>query len=292
MPSKHSEETSEPNVPISQAHVLVCGVARNCAHSAPGSIAALHQAARQVGTVRYHIVESDSDDNTAGILTELSTLYPLTFQSEGNLRSTMPSRTDRIAHCRNQLVDLVKTKEFDDIDFVVMADLDGLNETVSAKGLASCWGVKAPWGALTANQPEKYYDIWALRHDDWVPDDCWARFRRLKPEFGKKIAREMAIDSRQISIPSRAQVIEVDSAFGGLALYRKAAFIAGKYRGSNPDGSEVCEHVPFHAGLREAGFRVFINPALVNSAPMEHISGAPSLLQQLFQKLGRLFSNA
>lgn len=291
MSSTHAEAEPEPSVAISHARVLICGVARNCEQSIANSVAALYDAAKQFGEVRFHIVESDSSDGTIRALGQLSELYPLTFQSEGKLRRTMPLRTERIAYCRNQLVDLVRASEFGEIDFVLMADLDGLNESISAEGLSSCWEVQAPWGVLTANQPNGYYDIWALRHSDWMPGDCWENYRSLEPKFGKKIAKEIAVSSRQIAIPTSARVIEVDSAFGGLGLYRTTAFLSGKYRGTNPDGSEICEHVPFHAQLRGAGHRIFINPAFVNSTPQEHVGLTIPLLKRLFRKFRTLVSN-
>lgn len=221
------------------------------------------------------------------MLGNLSERYPLTFQTEGTLRTTVPNRTDRIAHCRNRLVDLAKSREFETFDYVLMADLDGLNDNLSHAVLAGCWEVKVPWDVLTANQPEGYYDVWALRCEGWLNEDCWAAARRLEPDLGKKRAVEMAVRSRQITIPADASPIEVDSAFGGLGLYRRAAFISGRFRGSAADGTEICEHVPFHADLRDAGFRIFINPALVNSAPLEHITSAPAALERMLQKFRR-----
>lgn len=277
----------ERAIPISQSRILVCGVARNCENSLAKSIQALSNATRFFHEVRFHIVESDSADRTPQILDDLGKLYPLTFQSEGKLCRVIPSRTSRIAHCRNQLVELAKTPEFESFEYVLMADLDGVNNDVHPSVLANCWNIRTPWDVLTANQPEGYYDVWALRCEGWLSEDCWVAARELEPVFGKKIAIEMAVRSRQIRIPASTALIEVDSAFGGLGLYRRAAFISGHYTGSTPEGTDICEHVPFHADLRNAGFRIFINPALVNSSPSEHLAMAPSTGGKLLQKLWR-----
>ena len=29
------------------------------------------------------------------------------------------------------------------------------------------------WAVMTANVKGRYYDIWALREDNWSPNDCW-----------------------------------------------------------------------------------------------------------------------
>ena len=44
----------------------------------------------------------------------------------------------------------------------------------------------------------------------------------------------------------------------------------GRYRGLEPDGSEICEHVTFHAELRARQQRIFINPRMINAAYTDH----------------------
>ena len=47
------------------------------------------------------------------------------------------------------------------------------------------------------------------------------------------------------------------SAFGGLAIYRTAAYLRGTYA-----GEEDVEHVPFHRSIaRETGQHMFLNPS-------------------------------
>jgi hypothetical protein len=86
-------------------------------------------------------------------------------------------------------------------------------------------------------------------------------------------------------------MIEVDSAFGGLGIYKRDALLAGRYIGLDDAGNEACEHIYFHTNLRKAGYRIFINCALVNSA--HHIDPPPPLPKgrtmagiKLLQKLG------
>jgi hypothetical protein len=58
----------------------------------------------------------------------------------------------------------------------------------------------------------------------------------------------------------------VDSAFGGLGIYRREAFLAGRYAGTDDlaGGIDVADHTPYHRQLRQKGYRIFINPALIN----------------------------
>ena len=55
------------------------------------------------------------------------------------------------------------------------------------------------------------------------------------------------------------QRLEVDSAFGGIAIYKVSIIGDCKYIGSYDDGTELCEHVPFHQCIKENGGKIYIN---------------------------------
>ena len=42
----------------------------------------------------------------------------------------------------------------------------------------SCWQYQN-WDVFTANTSDIYYDIWALRHNNWSPNDCWQNKKDL-----------------------------------------------------------------------------------------------------------------
>jgi hypothetical protein len=73
-----------------------------------------------------------------------------------------------------------------------------------------------------------------------------------------------------INLPREAEWLEVDSAFGGLAIYKKSIMSQGSYIGLYDNGIEVCEHVPFHFGIRQKDGKIFINPRLINTDYTEH----------------------
>jgi len=64
--------------------------------------------------------------------------------------------------------------------------------------------------------------------------------------------------------------IEVESSFGGLAIYRREALADALYVGVTASGEEVSEHVPMHQQLRAKGKRIFINPRFINAKYTEH----------------------
>jgi hypothetical protein len=208
------------------------------------------------------------------------------------LRKTIPSRTDRIAHCRNVCLDVFRDDpRFRQCEFAVMADLDGVNTRLSSNGLMSCWDFH-DWDVCTANQNGPYYDLWTLRHSAWCNGDCWEEAQAMIPLIGREQALQLAIYSRMIYLPTSTPPIRVRSAFGGIAIYSKEAYRYGaRYSGTRADGSPASDHVALHEALDSAGFRIFINPAMVNAGMTEHaepLGVLPSLLRYLrIRKISR-----
>ncbi len=277
--------SSRPSV--ADSVVLLAGTVRNSGRALEQSLVALRHAAAGFRDLRVLIVESDSTNNNVTRLAALSDEPTVRTISLGALRHAMPLRTERIAHSRNRIVEEVQSARYADVDYVILADFDGVNRTVTRVGLESAWSAPEPWDVVTANQTGPYYDIWALRHPHWCPGDCWASVRALTPVIGRRAARRLAVHARQVRLPVDAGLIEVDSAFGGLGIYSRSAFVSGRYVGVDTEGNEICEHVSFHADLRAAGFRIFINPSLQNQTQRAHLGGAGSTASAVRRVLAR-----
>jgi hypothetical protein len=235
------------------------------------AVETLARATAGFANVQFLVIESDSTDAT---LAELARLRQQSERFEfialGSLAERIPARTERIAHCRNRyLEELRSNARYSSVDYVMVADLDGVNNDLRREALETCWSTTTPWDVVAANQRDAYYDIWALRHPDWCPVDCHEQYERLRGIFDRPRALAIAIHSRMARLSPRAAWIEVDSAFGGLAIYRREALLAGDYSGI-AGGKSICEHVPLHAQLRAKGFRIFINPALINAHRTDH----------------------
>lgn len=255
--------------------VLVAGVVRDCEKTIAHSISHLQNAIAANGKVRFLIIESDSGDGTVKELERLrSVIADFQYITCGQLADTIPRRTDRIAHCRNlYLKEIRSNPEYASVDSVVVADLDGVNDQLSREAYLSCWS-NSEWDVCTANQSRFYYDIWALRHPLWNPDDCWDQCRFLKSlGMSSDAAKYVGVYSKMVTISPGSEWIEVESAFGGLGIYKKSALLQGTYQGTDANGREVCEHVSFHRELRNGGVRIFINPSLINTGRTEHVRG-------------------
>ena len=271
---KNAEHLTRPYTwkDLPTKHFLVVGLARNCGNTIKQDVLKLHSAVRPIQNLHWLIIESDSNDDTIAKLTELELeIKQFRFISLGALQKGMPLRTERIAYCRNKyLEELRHNSSYRDVDYVIVADLDGINKFITEQAFLSCWS-KDGWDVCTANQRGPYSDIWALRHKIWSPNDCWSQYSFLvEHNLPSEEASFAAVYSKMISIAENSDWIEVDSAFGGLAVYRRDALDDAEYVGLDELGNQLCEHVTFHSILKSKGRRIFINPKLINTNSTEH----------------------
>lgn len=261
-------------IPLGEASILVVGLARDCEEHLSESIECLAKAFGASKAIKFLIIESDSSDETVNHLSYEATIRPgFRYESLGNLRQKLPLRTERIAFCRNSYLNLIReSRDYCNVDYVVVADLDGVNSSISASAVTSCWS-RGDWDVCTANQFGNYYDIWALRHPLWSPNDCWAQSRFLMASGSSRFnAIFSSVLIRMINIDPSDNWISVKSAFGGLAIYRKCVLDGGGlYEGLNESGVEVCEHVSLHEHICSMGGKIFINPRMTNTSPSEHV---------------------
>ena len=259
----HSSNDDEPAV-------LIVGCVRNVMRTLLEDLDALRSAFVGV-SVCVFLVESDSKDDTVLLLSELAEKDEnLRFVSLGNLADSVPSRTDRLAKCRNRyLQELDDYSGYDHVKHLCVADFDGVVQHLDSgdmRRLLSGVG----WDALFANHHEYYYDIFALRHKEWCPNDYRVDVARLESQgFSHLSALDRALHRRMKSIPADSEWISVDSAFGGLALYRREAIRNSRYAGSYA-GVDICEHVPFNESIKSTGGKLFICPSLIIGGNTEH----------------------
>jgi hypothetical protein len=169
---------------------------------------------------------------------------------------------------------MLKTANLVHFDHLIVFDLDDVNTmsipvktfVEAIEFLDSC-GRNA---GVFANQLP-YYDLWALRHEVWCPGDCWSEVVKRPAYLPKHRAIERYVGSRQIQIEPNARPVPVQSAFGGLAIYKMPFVTSARYVGLLPDGSEVCEHVAFNRDITLAGGSLYIFPKLLNGAPPNHV---------------------
>lgn len=226
------------------------------------------------GEVDIYLVESDSTDSTIEVLAKLGKKRNLKFVSMGILEDQIPNRIDRIRHCRNIYVDFIRNSE-KKYDYIVVADMDGMNKGLSKRAFSKVFSTKQDWHMCAANQKFGYYDIYALRASNWSENDYQRELQEKKS--GSKLTywqedrlRKSVIYSKMRRIPRSSEWIKVESAFGGLAVYKSDIFRNFDYAARTNEESFECEHVTLHRKMIETGMKVFICPEMINSAFNEY----------------------
>ncbi len=200
-------------------------------------------------------------------------------------------RTDRLAKIRNVYLDALRNDEHA-APFTIVMDFDNVNECeIRVEGILRSLAFlnEDPMrAACFAVQENLLFDVWALRHPTHCPDDCWQRVESRPVWMSYDRAVWAYVGKRQRAFPVH-ELSEVESAFGGLGLYRTAFLVGSHYEGLI-ENREVCEHVALHAGIRAAGGRLFVCPWLRNNAPQEHLVWRPRIIDVLRQAYRRLAS--
>ncbi|UJR16637.1 hypothetical protein I4U23_003537 [Adineta vaga] len=221
----------------------------------------------------YHLYlgESDSQDNTLKFIQDWANndSKHVSIYTAGNQRLRLLLRTQRLAHCRNNLLQRART-EMSSFDYYLVLDVDVTSsDTFSVNNFLSNFNYPlSSWAAMTASQSDRYYDIWALRTSPTVTFDFLERSRQVSivPIAWGSVLKNL-ISRHFKGIPRDHPLIDVESAFGGAAIY-STRHLTDKcvYDGWRNYGlwfyREQCEHVSFNLCIREnaGGGKFFINP--------------------------------
>jgi hypothetical protein len=233
--------------------ILVVGTVRNVEKSITTEITKCLNALSKFKTINFYLVESDSDDNTLKKLEELKeNLTNFSFVSLGFLDEKISDRLDRIRFCRNSYVKYIRTLNKEKTpDYVFVVDLDGMNSALNSQSVLSCF-VRNDWDVVVSNQTFGYYDILALRHTKWQKND-WTKeyeqerkkvkgpnskfwLQRVRYNFEIDKVKHRVLYSKMIRIDKETPWIEIQSGFGGAAIYKTEVF--KKYDYSRPHQNE------------------------------------------------------
>jgi hypothetical protein len=250
-----------------EASVCFVGLARNCATHLKDNLERLRCIGQRFLGWQLHIETNDNDDDTDQVLVDFAKAHrQATFTSRRLGRQHFTAefagpRTAALAEYRSDCQRWVRDNARH-ADLVVVIDFDAwggwsdagffhgvgtLYSNADAYGVASV-SLMEHLAVVVANdgKPEftrawQHYDAWSLRLNSYL-DDYTAGVGGWKHQWLP---------------PVGSPPIPVCSAFGGLAIYDKWAFLKGTYSG------EDCEHVPFHRTIAErTGQRLFLDPAM------------------------------
>ena len=258
---------------LQEKPVLVVGIVKNIEKTLKKDIQNISTALEFFKEVHWFLVQSDSTDKSEQILSEIKKInINFKYLSIDIPENSYSFRTERLAIGRNKYLSYIR-ENIDPIQFpyIVIADFNLLNNKLSSEAVLSSWS-RDDWDVVTANQSGRYYDIWALRHPLWSPNDCWEQHEFLKKYIKiPEIVNAYSIKSRMLRIPKGTDWIPVESAFGGFAIY-KSNFLMHNffYDGKNEAGNMICEHIYFNKKIKQSGASIFINTSLINANYTDH----------------------
>jgi hypothetical protein len=177
--------------------------------------------------------------------------------------------TRRLAHCRNKLLQRARayTPSF---DYYLVLDVDVTSSNIfnTDNFLTNFVYPLSSWAVMTASNTYYYYDAWALRSSPTITYDFWDRARHQSFfSIAWRSQRRKFVGMHNKGIPRDHPLIEVESAFGGAAIYA-AQYLSNEcvYNGWMDHGwwfyRQQCEHVSFNQCVRRnaGGGKFFINP--------------------------------
>ncbi len=281
---------------LNNLNVIFAGCAKNCEKYLPDVFSNIKSYSSIFKKSFKIIVENGSSDDTKKILkkhkNDESILH---FRDDLNL---IEHRTIRLASARNLIIEEIKNNQkLKDFDLLIMLDFDDrsifkIEENNLIKAIEFLFS-KNNIAAVFGNQPDLYFDMWALMDEHNFKGDYFGdalKFATSKMQSTDKITKEILFDlkknyfdKKKISFSINSPPIKVISAFGGLGIYKIKKIIENKniYEGEQEinirfkDGVDKnifyqrCEHKSFHQGFNDINSDLFILPYLINSKKVD-----------------------
>lgn len=219
-------------------NVIICGVVKNASAYLNNNLKLSVELGKLCNTYKIVIYENNSTDSTKDILKS--------YMNNSNFMIIMEDidekvikynskiwaytavtgsdhscRIEQISNARNKLIDEIKNDRYMDFNYVVMIDLDAKNFQIN--GIINSLNIikENPNYILYGNSLE-YYDYYALRSPH-------SEHHLFGPEVMGEVFWQN-IKNKKLKIDNRSsKLVEVYSAFNGIGVYSKDAFIKFTY---------------------------------------------------------------
>lgn len=254
--------------------IVICSIVRNAEKGLRRNIPVIDALTKSFDDWKVVVYENDSVDNTKSILRDWEEKYQenvFVISEDIDKESTIPSslanevnpffsakRISKMAMLRNKYLDYVEGKGWNP-EYLMVVDLDVAQ--LYLDGIIDCFNTADKWDAITAfgysTSPKirrRYHDSYAL-----CEKGC-----ENEPQTEDKIHH--LADEYAVKCKKKGNLIPVDSAFGGLAIYKYTAIKGLRYTllSNEDDRVEVyCEHFSLNRQMAKRGhYRIFINPRM------------------------------
>lgn len=263
----------------SQSTVVICGMLRDASSNLKNIQLRVEKLGATFKDYRVLIVENDSADDTRPLLLKWVKENPrvtvlgcgVNMCEDEGCHLSLPKteghgvdrrRIDKMIYLRNIYLDYVRT-HYPSMDYTIVWDLDIIG-SVYLDGVHNSMGYLSPsidprretsvmtangmyrWGLLTL-----YYDTYALLQHGEGFDINYKTASDVRKGLGFRYIRGQA-------------PVEVQSAFGGFAIYRTSALLSPNvnYEQSPSDGENImCEHTNL---CKKMVGKVYVNPSMIH----------------------------
>lgn len=208
------------NNSIEKKSIVFVGLARDCESVIKLNIDLLLKLGNYFKDFKIIVFENDSRDDTRKILSKIK-IDNVQIIYLPSLDVKYLERTERLAYIRNiGLNEALKTN----FDYYCPVDLDGVLTTngyeFDINGFLSNFYYEEFWDAVFPVSHGFYYDLWALRHSQLSPDDWMIAESKGISALGIDIIRSREIFTRQYDLRKMSGWLKVNSAFGGIGIYK------------------------------------------------------------------------
>lgn len=269
------------------------GLARDCEDTLEENIRAILDICEQISAenCKILIAENDSQDETRKILKKFEDKNSIELFLFDTLDEEYQIRERRIAYLRNFLLNKIQNiSRIEDSKIpklYVPIDLDSrIAQSIDIdQFLRECQRVvnHQTDAVFPASEPY-YYDIYALRAEGWVEEDCLNKVQESRMRIGSFASKIKYIYSKQKSIEELGKYrrtkkgrISVKSAFGGVGIYNLEKLRDASYKRDDDYPQDTCEHVLLNKTVDSKE----ISTNFVVQAPQEHIRYKISRLERI-----------
>lgn len=161
-------------------------------------------------------------------------------------------RTLKIARARNSFLERIHNNStLSKFDYIIQTDLDrvcgGLDPLISFNitVFQKAFELSSEWEALSF-RVAPYWDRWAFRHEKAMPANMWSYQKNIRQtnSIQSQVDMEQFLNRQDVNA-----LIEVDSAYMMLSIYKMAATFNCTYYNLDENGEQDCEHVSFHNSI-------------------------------------------
>jgi len=219
-------------------NVIICGVVKNADKNLQNNLDLAIEIGKKCDKYKIVIYENNSTDRTKSILSSYSTkpqfeiimedISPEEIKKNSKIwaytavtGSDHSCRMEQISNARNKLITEIQTEKYAEYNYVVMIDLDGKFFAIDGI-INSLYLIQENPLRIIYGNSLNYYDYYALRSPHY-------EYNLFGPELiGEHFWANMYNSRLQIK-PNSPDLVTVYSAFNGIGVYDKKAFIGTNY---------------------------------------------------------------